>query len=85
MKLAREVLTEMVKKVPGVLAEPAPVVAVNELGDNSVNLIVRPFCKPADYWAVHFALVEETKNCLDAVNIGIPYPQRDVHMHEVKK
>jgi small conductance mechanosensitive channel len=84
MKLAREVIMEAVTKVPGVLTEPAPLVAVSELGDSSVNLVVRPFCKPTDYWDVRFALVEATKNALDAAKISIPFPQRDVHLFQDK-
>ncbi len=80
MKKAREVLTEAVSKVTGVLAEPAPIVKVVELGDSSVNLVVRPFCTPADYWDVHFEATETIKNALDAAGISIPFPQRDIHM-----
>jgi small conductance mechanosensitive channel len=84
MRKAREVLLAMVRQIPGVLEEPAPVVQINELGDSSVNLIVRPFCKPSDYWAVHWALIEGTKDCLDKEGISIPFPQRDVHLFNQK-
>lgn len=84
MKLAREILVDTAKKIEGVLSDPAPIVAVNELGASSVNLVVRPYCKPADYWKVHFALVEASKNALDAAGISIPFPQRDVHLYQEK-
>ncbi|MCH2108703.1 MAG: mechanosensitive ion channel [Polyangiaceae bacterium] len=84
MKKARELLSEMVRKIPGVLEEPAPDVAIAELGDSSVNLIVRPYCAPSDYWSVRFQLIEETKNTLDAANISIPFPQRDIHLFNEK-
>lgn len=80
MKKARDLLLGMVKEIPGVLAEPEPVVAVTALGPSSVDLIVRPFCKPSDYWSVHFATVEGTKRTLDAAGISIPFPQREVHV-----
>lgn len=80
MKQAQSVLIDAITKIPGVLSEPAPVIAVTELGDSSVNLVVRPFCKPADYWDVYFATVEASKNALDQAGISIPFPQRDVHM-----
>ncbi len=80
MKQARDVLLDAVSKIPGVLTEPAPVVRVVELADSSVNLVVRPYCTPADYWDVYFETVETTKNALDTAGIAIPYPQRDVHM-----
>ncbi len=82
MKRAKEVLLDKVKTVPGVLEDPAPVVAVAELGESSVNLVVRPFCDPSDYWDVRFATVEASKDALDAAGISIPFPQRDVHLFQ---
>jgi small conductance mechanosensitive channel len=67
-----------------VLKDPAHTIAVSELADNSVNLVVRVWVNTADYWGVHFALTEEIKNRFDAEGIGIPYPQRDVHVYEHK-
>ena len=68
---------------PKVLKNPAPTVAVSELGDNAVNLVVRPYATIADYWDVYFEALENAKNALDEANISIPYPQRDVHLHTV--
>ncbi len=82
MKRAKEVLVAMAKDVPHVVEAPAPVVAVSELADSSVNLVVRPFCKPEDYWDVYFATVEGAKLALDAAGIAIPFPQRDVHLYQ---
>jgi small conductance mechanosensitive channel len=62
------------------LADPAPVVRVHELGDNSVNLIARPWVKTADYWDVYWDLMREVKERFDAEGIGIPFPQRDLHV-----
>jgi small conductance mechanosensitive channel len=84
MKQAREVLMAAIIKIDGVLSDPAPTVAVSELGDSSVNLVVRPYCQPTDYWKVHFAVVEASKNALDAAGISIPFPQRDVHLLQQK-
>lgn len=81
---AKQVLEAMIKAIPGVLVEPAPVIAVSELADSSVNLVVRPYAKPADYWGVHFAATEAGKKALDAANISIPFPQRDVHLYQTK-
>ena len=63
-----------------ILPEPAAVIAVHELGDSSVNFVVRPWVNTADYWAVRWALTEAIKEALDAADIGIPYPQMDVHL-----
>lgn len=84
MKRAKEVMMEVLTSDERVLAEPAPQVAVADLGESSVNLVVRPWCKSADYWAVKFDATERIKNALDAAGISIPFPQRDVHLHQQK-
>ena len=66
-----------------VLKDPAPVIAVSELADSSVNFICRPWVKSGDYWAVHRDLTEKVKLEFDANSISIPFPQQDVHMHQV--
>lgn len=81
---AKRVLREMCLNIPAVLKDPAPVIEVVELADSSVNLVVRPFTPPATYWDVHFAVMEGAKKALDAAGIGIPFPQRDVHLYEKK-
>jgi len=81
---AKEVLLEMMQSDPLVLETPEPLVAVSELADSSVNLVVRPWCKVADYWDVYFSVTEKSKSALDAAGIEIPFPQRDVHLYEHK-
>jgi len=66
-----------------VLADPEPKIAVSNLGDSSVDLVVRPWCATADYWTVKFDLTRSLKEGLEAAGCSIPYPQRDVHMHQV--
>jgi small conductance mechanosensitive channel len=61
------------------LADPEPVVAVGELADSSVNLIVRVWVNAGDYWAVRWDLTKELKEQLEADGISIPFPQRTVH------
>ncbi|MGD2218190.1 MAG: mechanosensitive ion channel [Gemmatimonadales bacterium] len=68
-----------------VLAEPEAVIAVSELGDSSVNIVVRPWCKKEDYWALRFDLMRTLKERLEAAGCSIPYPQRDVHLFETEK
>jgi small conductance mechanosensitive channel len=67
-----------------VLGDPAPTIAVSELGDSSVNIVVRPWCKREDYWSLRFDLTRTMKEQLEAVGCSIPFPQRDVHVYEVK-
>ena len=82
---AKEIFSDILKNESRVLPDPAPTIAVAELGDSSVNLIVRPWVKGEDYWAVRFDLTEKIKHALDKAGISIPYPQRDVHMHAEKQ
>ncbi len=63
-----------------VMREPAPQVAVAELGDSSVNFVVRPWCARADYWDLRFDLLRRLKEELEAAGCSIPFPQRDVHV-----
>lgn len=60
--------------------EPAPLVAVTELADSSVNIVVRAWCDAGDYWPLKFALAKAVKEELDAAGITIPFPQRVVHV-----
>jgi small conductance mechanosensitive channel len=82
---AKELLMKIVTEDPRVLPEPAPVVAVLELADSSVNFVVRPWVKTSDYWPVYFGLTEKVKLVFDQEGISIPYPQRDVHLYPVEK
>jgi small conductance mechanosensitive channel len=62
------------------LRDPAPTVAVAELADSSVNLVVRPWCKKEDYWALRWELTRKLKEELEAGGCNIPFPQRDIHV-----
>lgn len=62
------------------LEDPAPTVAVAELADSSVNIVVRPWCKREDYWGLRCDLTRKLKEALEAGGCNIPYPQHDVHV-----
>ena len=79
IKKAKELLEKIVTADDRVLAEPAPVIAVSELADSSVNFVCRPWVKTGDYWGVMWDVTEEVKLQFDANGISIPYPQMDVH------
>ncbi|MBT7087300.1 MAG: mechanosensitive ion channel, partial [Desulfobacterales bacterium] len=72
---------DLITEDPRVLKEPAPFVAVSELADSSVNLVVRPWCDFSDYWSVYFDTTEKAKQVLEENGISIPFPQRDVHIN----
>jgi small conductance mechanosensitive channel len=76
----KSVLLDIIGKEARILPDPAPMVAVAELADSSVNLVVRVWTKTGDYWGVKFDMTETIKNRFEAETIGIPYPQRDVHI-----
>ncbi len=63
-----------------VLDDPAPMVVVGELADSSVNLVIRLWCKSADYWPLKFDMTKALKQRMDAEGISIPYPQRTLHV-----
>ncbi len=67
------------KKDSRVMADPAPMAAVTDLGDSSVNFTVRVWCNAADFWGLKFDLTKNLKKRMDAEGITIPYPQRTVH------
>ncbi len=77
---AKDVVAKLLAADSRVMTDPAPLVAVAELADSSVNLVVRPWVATADYWSVRFDLTERIKNALDENGISIPFPQRDVHI-----
>lgn len=83
IRKARDLIKQVIAADERVLKDPEPVVALDELGDSSLNFVVRPWVKSADYWAVKWSLLEEIKYIFDANGISIPYPQQDVYMHNV--
>jgi len=82
LKKAKTILEEMVAADERILKDPAPQVAVSELGDSSVNFVVRPWAASSDYWGLKFDFTEAVKLRFDAEGISIPYPQMDVHVHK---
>jgi small conductance mechanosensitive channel len=80
IKRAHELLKEILDADDRVLDNPAPTIAVSELADSSVNLVVRPWVKKEDYWTAKFDLTEKIKEIFDENGIEIPFPQRTVHM-----
>ncbi len=83
IRLARDVITNVIRAEPRVLPEPEALVAVGELGTNSVNFYVRPWVLSDDFWAVRFDLTEKIKLAFDENGISIPFPQMDVHWNKV--
>jgi small conductance mechanosensitive channel len=80
---AQKILEEILENHEAVLKDPEPVVRVHELGDSSVNFVVRPWAKTENYWDVYWDVTRSVKERFDAEGVSIPFPQRDVHMHQM--
>ncbi|AEH01245.1 mechanosensitive ion channel family protein [Lacinutrix sp. 5H-3-7-4] len=81
IKRTKEVILSVIKRNNLILQEPAPAINVSELADSSINFFTRVWVKKEDFWEVHFYLIEQTKEALDAAGIDIPYP----HSVEIQK
>jgi len=85
IKKSREVLLNIVNSDERTLKDPAPVVFVGGLGDNSVDLSLRFWANQADYWGLHFDTIEKLKTELEDAGVSFPFPQRDVHLYDMSK
>lgn len=84
LQKVRKVLQGILEKDNRVLKDPAPMIAVKEFADSSVNFVVRAWVKMENYWDVYFDTTENVKKRFDAEGISIPFPQQDVHLYEHK-
>ncbi|WP_291326331.1 mechanosensitive ion channel domain-containing protein [Desulfovibrio sp. UCD-KL4C] len=79
---AKEILAQILAENTTLLKSPAPTIVVGELADSSINILVRPWVRTSDYWAVRWDLLEGIKITFDKAGISIPYPQTDVHLYK---
>jgi len=82
---ARNTISSVLNSENRILPNPTPMIVVSELADSSVNFAVRPWVTSADYWDVYFSLNEKIKKAFDEDGISIPYPQQDIHLHNVSE
>lgn len=82
---AQEILERLVTDHPLTLEIPEPAIHMHELADSSVNFICRPWAKTSDHWNVYWDITKSVKKEFDAAGISIPFPQRDVHIHNHDK
>ena len=80
---AQSILEKIVLKHEAVLKDPKPIIKVHELADSSVNFVVWPWVKTENYWDVYWDITRAVKERFDAEGVSIPFPQRDVHLHQV--
>lgn len=79
---AKNIIKSIIESDTLILKEPAPIIVVGELADNCVNIFARPWVKTQDVLEVKFRLIESVKKIFDKEKITIPFPQRDVHIHQ---
>jgi len=79
---AEEVLNKLIAEDNKILKDPEHFIGLSELGDSSVNLVVRAWVKSEDYWDVFFAMNLNVYNEFSQNELNIPYPQMDVHLHQ---
>lgn len=79
----KETLLKIVTTDQRILTDPKPVITLGELADSSVNFYVRTWVNTEDYWGVYFDLTEKVKLKFDEEKISFPYPQTDVHLHQI--
>lgn len=80
LRKAKQILADLIAADSRVLPDPEPVIAVGELADSSVNILVRPWVNSADYWPFYWDMQEKVKLTFDEQGISIPFPQMDVHI-----
>jgi len=80
---AKQILRQIVSDHELVLDEPEPMIQLHELADSSVNFICRPWVKTENYWQVHWDILKQAKSEFDQAGISFPYPQQDVHVHQI--
>lgn len=79
---AKQILQDIIDQDDRILSDPGSEVYISEHADSSVNILTRSWVKSDDYWPVYFALYEKVKIVFDQKGITIPFPQRDVHLHQ---
>lgn len=79
----RDVFFDLLEDNESVLEDPEPIVWVGELGNSSIDFFVRGWVKTDEFWPTRSELLRQVKYHLDSAEIGIPFPQREVWMHEM--
>ncbi|MEC5210316.1 small conductance mechanosensitive channel [Psychrobacter sp. PL15] len=80
IKTAKNIMLDLAASNPVAFSDPAPIVRVTNLGDNSVDLTLNVWTTNADWWDMQCDLLEQLKYALDDNKIDIPFPQRSVHV-----
>ncbi len=82
LQQAESILNDIISKEERILNDPEPFIALKELADSSVNIVVRGWVKSEDYWGVHFDINKIVYLTFTEQGINIPFPQMDVHLQQ---
>jgi small conductance mechanosensitive channel len=78
LKDAEEAIRATIMADPRARTEPAPFIQVNNLGDSSVDFLVRVWCASGDFFQFQADMKRQVKEALDAANVDIPFPTRTI-------
>lgn len=82
LQKAKAALEAVIQQDDRVLQDEGNVVAVVNLGDSSIDFMVRAFVKTEDYWSFYFDILPRLKSAVEEAGCTIPFPQQDVHLHQ---
>ncbi len=82
LRLAKSLIEQVLQAEERILTEPAPTIMLSELAESSVDINVRPWVNTGDFWPVRAAVMEQIKLAFDDNGITIPFPQREMHIHQ---
>ena len=80
--VAKATILELLAADERVKKEPEPFIALKELADSSVNIVVRAWVDSPEYWNVYYDMNERVYKEVPHRGLNIPFPQMDVHVHQ---
>jgi small conductance mechanosensitive channel len=82
---AKSVIAKVCEQNELIFKDPAPFIALTEMGNSSLNIVVRAWCNKGDYWTVNFYLLDQIKKAFDENGIEIPFNQLDVNLKSTEQ
>lgn len=79
---AYAVLKDIIRQDERILGDPEPFMALSALADSSVNITLRVWVDAQNFWPVFFRMNEQVYKAFAEAGLTIPFPQRDVHIHQ---
>jgi small conductance mechanosensitive channel len=78
LKKAEDTIRDTIMADARSRTDPAPFIQVNNLGDSSVDFLVRVWCASGDYFQYQADMKRQVKEALDAADVPIPFPTRTI-------